>query len=113
MSKNDERRKHKRYYFKALLQIVDTGEYSNVTMEAINISAGGIFFRSSVLLEVDQEAVLIFSLPDYEQPIQALCRVVHSLETIPGKQYFVGVKFIKLEGIKASELSAHLQELFD
>ena len=110
---SEERRTHKRYYFKALVRIADSGEYSNVELESINISAGGIFFRSSRSIDSGKELSLLFSLPDRPEPVEAHCTVMHELETIPGKQYFIGVKFSKLVGITNEELSTYLAEHFD
>lgn len=108
-----ERRKYKRYYLKALLRVTEGGEYSNVDLESINISAGGIFFRSSTEILVGDRISLLFDLPDWHEPIEAGCEAVHSLETMPGKQYFVGVKFLKLEGITETELDTYLREHYD
>lgn len=113
MSLDSDRRKNKRYYFKALLQVADTSEYSNVELESINISAGGIFFRSSQMLELDKKLSLLFSLPEIENPVEAQCIVMHNLETIPGKQYFIGVKFTSLDGITTKELEEVLTKHFD
>ena len=108
-----DRRKHRRYYLKALLQIAEGGEYSNVTLESINISAGGLLLRSGARIEVGKEFSLLFSLPGHDQPIKATCEAVHNLEAIPGKQYFVGAKFRDVEGITPDELNRHLQEQFE
>jgi c-di-GMP-binding flagellar brake protein YcgR len=113
VSDRKERRDRKRYYFKALLQLADSGEYSNVNLESINISAGGIFFRSSQMLDINKEIRLVFTLPGRKEPVEARCLVVHNLETIPGKQYFIGARFIDLDGISPKELSKYLEERFE
>jgi c-di-GMP-binding flagellar brake protein YcgR len=113
MGKIKDRRKHKRYYLKALLQIEEAGEYSNVTLESINISAGGLLIRSGAEVGVGEVFSLLFSLPGHDQPIRAECEVIHHLEAIPGKQYFVGAKFLKLEGIDSGELERILKERFE
>ena len=110
---SEERRGDKRYYFKALVRIAESGEYSNVELESINISAGGIFFRSSRSIDSGKELTLLFSLPGRPEPVEAHCSVMHELETIPGKQYFIGVKFTKLIGISKEDLSAYLAEHFE
>jgi c-di-GMP-binding flagellar brake protein YcgR len=108
-----DRRKYKRYYLKALLQTDEAGEYSNVTLESINISAGGLLIRAGAEIAVGGKFVLLFSLPGHEQPIKAQCEVIHNLEAIPSKQYFVGAKFLELEGITAEELGNVLEERFE
>lgn len=110
---SEERRTHKRYYFKALVRIAESGEYSNVELESINISAGGIFFRSTRNIDSGKELTLLFSLPGRPDPVEAQCTVMHQLETIPGKQYFIGVKFAKLTGITKEELTTYLAEHFE
>ena len=113
MSINDDKRRAKRYYFKALLQLADASEFSNVELESINISSGGIFFRSSRNLELDTKLNLVFSLPEVETPIEAECNVIHNLETIPGKQYFIGVQFSQLAGISSSGLEEYLAKNYE
>jgi c-di-GMP-binding flagellar brake protein YcgR len=108
-----DRRKHKRYYLKALLQKEGVEEYSNVTLESINISAGGLLMRSSDLIEVGEKFSLLFSLPGRQQTIGTTCEAVHNLEAIPGKQYFIGAKFLELDGISREELDAYLQSRYD
>jgi len=108
-----DRREHKRYFLKALLQADKEGEYSNVTLESINLSAGGLLLRASGKIQVGDTFTLLFSLPDREQPVAAECQAVHNLEAIPGKQYFIGARFIKLEGISKQELDAYLKERFE
>jgi len=104
-----ERRSNKRYYFRALLRFAEAGEYSNMQMESINVSAGGIFFRTNTKINVGEELNFVFSLPDYSNPIEVRCKAVHSVETIPGKQYFVGVEFKDLKGIESEELQKYLE----
>jgi c-di-GMP-binding flagellar brake protein YcgR len=107
-----ERRKQKRYYIKALLRLAEAGEYSNITLEAINLSAGGLFFRSNTKIDVGAELNLLFSLPDFSKPIEVRCTSVHSVETVPGKQYFVGVEFQEIKGTTRKELQKFLEEKF-
>lgn len=113
MSAPEDRRKTKRYYFKALLQLADAGEFSNVNLESINISSGGLFFRSSTNLEIGRELNLILSLPEWPQPVEAKCTVMHVLETIPNRQYFVGVSFRDMTGISPEDLDNYLGTHFD
>jgi c-di-GMP-binding flagellar brake protein YcgR len=110
---SQERRRLKRYYFKALLQLADSSEYRNVKLESINISVGGIFFRSNKMLEINKKINLLFTLPGWDKPVEAACRIVHNLETIPGKQYFIGAKFIDLSGITGEELGRYLVDHFE
>lgn len=107
-----ERRKHKRYYIKALLRFAEAGEYRNITLEAINVGAGGIFFRTNKKIQVDEKLNLVFSLPGFEKPIEVFCKVIHSVETIPEKQYFAGVEFLELKGTTKEELDKFLEENF-
>ncbi len=108
-----ERRKHKRYYLKALLQTDEAGEYSNVTLESINISASGLLVRSGIEIAVGEKFTLLFSLPGREQPIKTECEAMHNLEAIPGKQYFVGARFVELDGITPNELHNYLKERYE
>jgi Tfp pilus assembly protein PilZ len=107
-----ERRKHKRYFIKALLRLAEAGEYSNITLEAINLSAGGLFFRSNTKINIGDEINLLFSLPGFSKPIEVRCKAVHSVETVPGKQYFVGVEFQEIKGTSRKELQKFLAEKF-
>ncbi len=108
-----DKREHKRYYLKALLQIADAGEYASITLEAINISAGGIFFRSNTDIPDGDTFSLTMSLPGHPEPVEARCRSIHRVETIPEKQYFIGAKFLALEGITQQKLKSLLRERFE
>lgn len=108
-----ERRKHKRYFFKALLKFADAGEYSNIQLESINLSAGGIFFRTNKNISEGETLNLIFTLPEHQRPIVVKCATVHSVEAIPNKQYYMGVKFLEIDGISEEGLQKNLKEHFE
>lgn len=92
--------------------MLDHSEANGVSLESINISAGGIFFRSDRAFEIKEHLFVKFKLPQMEKAIVAECRVMHSLETIPGRQYFIGTCFEKLQGISFARLSELLDESY-
>lgn len=108
-----EKREHKRYYIKALLKMADAAEYASITLEAINLSAGGIFFRANADIPEGDTFSLTMSIPGHSEPVEARCRSIHRVETIPEKQYFIGAKFLALEGITKEKLESLLRELFE
>lgn len=110
MSSEDRNRRYKRYYYKTPLVLEESRELS---LESINISQGGIFFRSSELLEINKSLSLSFVLPGKEETIEAQCSVIHNLETIPSRQYFVGVRFIKILRSSIEDLGTYLRNYFD
>lgn len=82
-------------------------------LESVNISAGGIFFRSNKAFDRDSKLIIRFTIPGQEAAVTSHCSVIHNLETIPGRQYFVGVRFDTLEGISQSRLNSLLSEQYD
>lgn len=90
--------------------MLDHSEADSVSLESINISAGGIFFRSNKSFEIKEHLFVKFKLPQMDKTIVAECRVMHNLETIPGRQYFIGTSFENLQGISFARLTELLDE---
>lgn len=85
---------------------------ASVRLESINISAGGVFFRSNKPFAENEQILLRFDAPWREEPMLAECEVIHSLETIPGRQYFVGTRFKRLHAVDRETLSDQLDSHF-
>jgi len=79
----------------------------------VNLSAGGLFFRSNIPFESKASIMIRFTLPDHSEQITTTCTVIHILETIPGRQCFVGVIFEELEGISFAKLNTYLHKEYD
>ena len=110
MVSEERNRRYKRYYYKTSLRLEES---KGLALETINISQGGIFFRSNELLDINKRINVSFLLPGDSKEISAVCSVVHNLETIPSRQYFVGVKFDRINNSSIDEFGSYLKEYFE
>lgn len=107
-----ERRRHERLRIRVPLYIELPGGIfqKNVTIEALDISKGGLSFETSRPVPEGAEARIMVArlggLPDVAQ-IEA--RVIHSEASVDGRSTTVGVQFLQLVGVTAEELLARLE----
>lgn len=109
----DERRQHPRRPGRFPLFVALEGElyHKMVTVEARDISAGGLAFQTQTLLPNDAKTtVMLGSLEGLPASAHIEARVVHS-NPLPGSEYFsVGVRFVRFVDITAEELIARVTE---
>ncbi len=75
-----------------------------------NISAGGILFIADQLLAVGAVLDLNLELPDNEEPVNCLARVVRVDELEQEKRYDIAVVFLDLTGAQRSRLDKHVEQ---
>jgi hypothetical protein len=111
MEKKFERRGGTRFYLKSSLRRIDENSEHDYSLETVNISVSGILFRSNLSMKEGELITLQFILPgEEEEEIVTKCRLLHVLETIPGKQYFIGGDFESTEGFDADRLINYFEE---
>jgi hypothetical protein len=107
-----ERRRHERLRIRVPLYIeLPSGIFQkNVTIEALDVSKGGLSFETSRPVPEGAEARIMVArlggLPDMAQ-IEA--RVIHCETSVDGRSTTVGVQFIHLVGVTAEELISRLE----
>jgi hypothetical protein len=107
-----ERRQHKRLRIRVPLYIeLPAGIFQkNVTIEALDVSKGGLSFETSRPVPEGAEARIMVArlggLPDMAH-IEA--RVIHCETSVDGRSTTVGVQFIQLVGVTPEELIARLE----
>jgi hypothetical protein len=110
MEKKFERRDKTRFYLKNSLARIDPDANPNFELETINFSQGGILFRSNLPMKEKQIVTLQFELHgESEERMVTDCCIMHVLETIPGKQYFIGGEFEGSEDFGAERLLEYFE----
>jgi PilZ domain len=108
----EERRRHDRIRIRVPLYIELAGEIfqKNVTIEALDVSKGGLSFETTRHIPEGAEARIMIArlggLPDMAQ-IEA--RVIHCEDSADGRSILVGVQFVHLVGVTAEELITRLE----
>jgi len=86
------------------IRLSESGDDMSIKFDISNLSEGGVFVKSSILWEPDQEFDLSFTLPGQDKEIKAKGKVVRSDDkysiflsqetdsSIPG----MGIKFIEI-----------------
>jgi len=86
------------------IRLSESGDDMSIKFDISNLSEGGVFVKSSILWEPDQEFDLAFTLPGQDKEITAKGKVARSDDTysifvpeesdssIPG----MGIKFIEI-----------------
>jgi uncharacterized protein (TIGR02266 family) len=86
------------------IRLTESGDDISIKFDISNLSEGGVFVKSSILWEPDQEFDLSFTLPGQEKEIKAKGKVARSEDSysifvpqesdssIPG----MGIKFIEI-----------------
>lgn len=80
-------------------EIIQVEFEDNLLAQTVNISGGGVFIRTNEPLDLEEEFYLKLHIPDGEEPVEVLCKVVWSNKY--GKETDdlprgMGVKFIKI-----------------
>lgn len=97
-------RTFKRALISLKIRLSESGDHISIKFDTHNLSEGGLFVKSSILWEPDQEFDLAFFLPNSEKEIKAKGKVArtddkysiflsgHDDSSIPG----MGIKFIEI-----------------
>jgi uncharacterized protein (TIGR02266 family) len=77
MSDFERQRRFSRRSIKATLRVRDAADPSQgeIVFDSFDVSAGGAFLESELLLEVGTEIEVVFALPDRLRPVRARARV--------------------------------------
>lgn len=77
-----------------------------------NLSAWGVFIRTAVPFDTGEQVILRFQLPEQEQPVRAVGRVVWA-NTDPSKWggMGMGIQFLELTGVDREAIEGHLTQL--
>lgn len=107
-----ERRRHERLRIRVPLYIELPGGIfqKNVTIEALDVSKGGLSFETSRPVPEGAEArIMVARLGGLPDAAQIEARVIHSETSVDGRSTTVGVQFLQLVGVTAEELLARLE----
>lgn len=95
--------------FKSQEELLKTGFAPENLSVARNISAGGLLFSSTELLNVGSILQLKIELPDAETPIECLARVVRVDEIEQEKNYNIAAHFLDITGADRARLNKYVQ----
>ncbi len=102
MSKKiSEKRLSERKHIKVQITVHDGEGFGDLYFETQDVSTGGIFITSDILLDVGEKLHLEFQLPDSSnKPVEAEGTVVRVIRVprLPGKDFKpgMGIKFTKI-----------------
>lgn len=98
--KISEKRLSKRKPIKVQITVHDGEGFGDLYFETKDISTGGIFITSDLLLDVGEKLHLEFHLPDSNKPVQAEGTVVRVIRVprLPDQDFKpgMGIKFTKI-----------------
>ena len=105
-----ENRRHERRALAVTFQARDAHGAGQLVFESADLSAGGTFLRSDLLLEQGETLSLEFSLPGARLMIRAQARVAW-VRRFPedGEPAGMGVEFTLMQDSDRAALSKHLQ----
>ena len=107
----DERRQHERRPARFPLYVALHGElyHKMVTVEATDISGGGLAFETKTSLPKDAKTtVMLGKLEGLPTTAHIEARVVHSDPLPGGESFSVGVRFVRFVDITPEELLARV-----
>jgi uncharacterized protein (TIGR02266 family) len=110
--KNRENRKHARRPLRAEIELGDGTFNSEILFESGNLSLGGLFVRSELLLEVGETFWVTFKLPGASAVIRARGRVVwvnrRPDPNLPNDASGMGIEFLELTDVERAALIEYL-----
>jgi uncharacterized protein (TIGR02266 family) len=84
----------------------------DLLFESVDLSAGGTFLRSDLLLEKDEILTIELRLPDLQHSIRAQAKVAWVRRfPKPGEVAGMGVHFISMEAADRAALERYLEEI--
>lgn len=95
-----EKRLSERKHIKVQITVHDGEGFGDLYFETHDVSTGGIFITSDILLDVGEKLHLEFQLPDSSKPVVAEGTVVRVIRVprLPSKDFKpgMGIKFTKI-----------------
>ncbi len=107
-----DQRKYRRHPLNVELRARDEHAEGDLVFESVDLSAGGTFLRSDLLLEEDEALTIEFRLPRVLRPIRAQAKVVWVRRfPKPGEVAGMGVHFLSMDAADRAELERYLEEI--
>jgi uncharacterized protein (TIGR02266 family) len=106
----EEKRKYRRLPVKVALRARDSQGEGDLLFESDDLSAGGAFLRSDLLLEEDEALTIEFRIPRVLRPIRTQAKIAWVRRfPKPGEVAGMGVHFLSLEEADRAELERYLE----
>jgi type IV pilus assembly protein PilZ len=113
VDKRDTRR-HARHPLEAEIKVADGHLGGELVFDSHNVSQGGLFLKSDLLLEVGDTVWISFTLPNTSVAIRTRGRVVwvnrNPDENDPTDRPGMGIQFLDLTEVEETALHAYLDE---
>lgn len=107
-----DQRKYPRHPLNVELRARDERVEGDLVFESVDISAGGTFLRSDLLLEEDEALTIEFRIPYVLRPIRAEAKVVWVRRfPKPGELAGMGVHFLSMDAADRAELERYLEQI--
>jgi type IV pilus assembly protein PilZ len=114
MVNNRDTRRHARHQLEAEIEVGDGHLGGELVFDSHNVSRGGLFLRSDLLLEVGDTVWVSFTLPSTSVAIRTRGRVVwvnrNPDENDPTDRPGMGIQFLDLTEVEETALTAYLDE---
>jgi len=114
MADNRDTRRHARHQLEAQIEVGDGHLGGELVFDSHNVSRGGLFLKSDLLLEVGDTVWVSFALPNTSIAIRTRGRVVwvnrNPDENDPTDRPGMGIQFLDLTEVEETALSAYLEE---
>ena len=107
-------RRHARHQLEAEIEVGDGHLGGELVFDSHNVSRGGLFLKSDLLLEVGDTVWVSFILPNTAVAIRTRGKVVwvnrNPDENDPTDRPGMGIQFLDLTEVEETALSAYLEE---
>lgn len=111
---NSNTRRHARHQLEAEIEVGDGHLGGKLVFDSHNVSRGGLFLKSDLLLEVGDTVWVSFALPHTAVAIRTRGRVVwvnrNPDENDPADRPGMGIQFLDLTEVEETALTAYLEE---
>jgi type IV pilus assembly protein PilZ len=108
-------RRHDRHLLEAEIEVGDGHLGGELSFDSHNVSQGGIFLKSDLLLEVGEMFWISFTLPGTKIAVRTRGKVVwvnkNPDENDPTDQPGMGIQFMDLSEAEQAALDAYLEEI--
>jgi type IV pilus assembly protein PilZ len=114
MADSSDTRRHARHQLEAEIEVGDGHLGGELVFDSHNVSKGGLFLKSDLLLEVGDTVWVSFALPNTAVAIRTRGRVVwvnrNPDENDPTDRPGMGIQFLDLTDVEETALTAYLEE---
>ena len=114
MVDNRDTRRYGRHPLEAEIEVGDGHLGGELVFDSHNVSQGGLFLKSDLLLEVGDTVWISFSLPNTSVAIRTRGKVVwvnrNPDENDPTDRPGMGIQFLDLTDIEETALTTYLEE---